>query len=491
MLDFFKHFGAVRSTNIQYRYCEENHDCESIINESVLVEFSDSKVANALITQGRIRIYKLEFEVKPKNESNTNHKRNEQVVVSSQAHTAPEDAPDNIMNALNDDCLGLIFEKLDLADVISVLNVCKRFKRIAKETFPSNIRRECVDIGRLVRTSDFYSVYHLFRVFGSSFMSVSFSCYDLDHGALNVVLRGMSRYCNNLNSLKLQGKLDDINHRTLTGMQPLLSNLKRLYIRGFGKIATFEHFVSACTQVEFLEIYTNLNVASIPSIRLPKLVKLRVHDTLHVIDELLDINPQIEELTVHYHLIKKRLAANKLKIPKLILNVMDHMLDPFERIYLKDLKNAEIHMKAEVADAIKANILPMTNITRLSHAGYDDYFDEDLLMETTQKLHNLNRLDVHLTKIQVITTDVLKRMLHNAKHLLELHISLRMNSLFVFEEKDYYDLLKVVKNRGNNKKLTIEIECKGILTGKRNIKCINFNMAPNWLNVSLIYRCFD
>lgn len=47
-----------------------------------------------------------------------------------------QDSPSHILNALDDDCLREIFERLILLDLCNVVNVCTRFSRLAKDALP-------------------------------------------------------------------------------------------------------------------------------------------------------------------------------------------------------------------------------------------------------------------------------------------------------------------------------------------------------------------
>lgn len=61
---------------------------------------------------------------------------------------APEtDSPNNILNALNDDCLRNIFERFEtLSMLCSISNVCVRFSEIAKQVFKSKYRHKLISI---------------------------------------------------------------------------------------------------------------------------------------------------------------------------------------------------------------------------------------------------------------------------------------------------------------------------------------------------------
>lgn len=65
-------------------------------------------------------------------------------VVNSLSPAPEPQSPQNILNALNDDCLRTIFESeiLDILDLCSAASVCKRFKRLANNVINTMYRHE-------------------------------------------------------------------------------------------------------------------------------------------------------------------------------------------------------------------------------------------------------------------------------------------------------------------------------------------------------------
>lgn len=172
-------------------------------------------------------------------------------------------------------------------------------------------------------------------------------------------------------------------------------------------------------------------------------------------------------------------------IRELTLLADKRKLTKIDRIHLKDRKGAEIHMTAPLSKGIKKKIFPMTNLTCLK-LEVNDFFDEHLLIELTQELHNLSRLQMNI-KMHTITTDLLKTMLKHAKQLQEFQIFLAPDTLLELDKTDYYDILSIVKSRKNNTKLIIRIECvPNILTGY-HIKYVHLNMVRKNLDIILKY----
>lgn len=472
-LNFFKKFGKVKSVNKRFRRCHQDHTCQRSVIVDVLIQFKNAKVANALIELGRIRVHNVELEVKPKNEPITNSFGIERMQISlvelmnASRALAPKNAHVSITDVLDDDCLGLIFEKLDLIDVVPISTVCKRFKRIAEYTFPSKIRSECIVLDELVSRSDLPSLKHFLRVFGSSVLSVSFNRLHLYKipDVVNILLKAIAKYCQNLRFFELNVGCARISDETMIDIHPFLVKLKSLRI-SFWRRGSIKRIISACTQLASLVIIDrsgtiDQNVTVLPAINFPNLIKLSI-DSDESVDTFLDLNPQMEEIQGTYSVIKNRLIANKmLNFRKLKLVAEKENLTEIGRFNFGHLTNMEIHTAADLSDLS----LPMKNITRL----------------------NLNVLD---TQENMFFLDILKAVLQKAKQLQELLIKFPLDRLLKLEKRNYHEILDIVKSRGNNTKLTIKIMCYASVKDYRfhHAKDYRFHMDPKWLKILVSYK---
>lgn len=509
--DFFERFGGIESTNIRIRTAGDLH--------YVLVQFKDAKVADDLIKQGQIMMNNIEFEIKPlyeirkpNDKSSINNSITEQMETSTLSEmnidslTLTQNSPNNIMNALFDDCLRLIFEKIyHPADFNSIANVCLRFKRIAKEIFPSKIRQRTISLDKLIfgHEISLLQIETFLRDFGWSVSSVYLSEYHLKNisNESNTLLRMMAKYCKNLEHLDLH--LTGVETQTLIDIHPLLSKLKylRIYLSHKLNFGPFTEFISACTQLETLKLTGwNINEYTLPAITFQKLINFEMTVPDFSIDAFLKLNPQIEELDTTYSLNVCRLAANKMpNIRKFILdNNNNNLFNELDSIHLRHIKHLEVHMSAELSASITNIIFPMKNIKELRLSVNNNIFDESLLIGLTRNLYNLKKLYIFLESTeQKITTNLFKKMLQNANQLSELQIYWANESFRHFDESDYYEILEIVKSRANHLKLIIEIVCQTTLFDPKvesfsghKTKLIRFDMDPKWLSVSVTYK-FD
>lgn len=98
--------------------------------------------------------------------------------------------------------------------------------------------------------------------------------------------------------------------------------------------------------------------------------------------------------------------------------------------------------------------------------------------------------------------DVIKQMLSQyGNQLSQLDIFCTDDFIFHFDEKDYYEISEIIKNRGSHMKLNIAVRCivskivyseldysPNITNWTRRAKCIRLNMDSKWLIVSVIYE---
>lgn len=101
----------------------------------VYVEFYESQSVGAALLKREIEIGNDVLEIKKTKRMFCNlWKKTEKINIDEILLQAPdESSPKNIVNTLNDDCLTEIFTYLSFQDQCSVLGVCVRFNRIAKQ----------------------------------------------------------------------------------------------------------------------------------------------------------------------------------------------------------------------------------------------------------------------------------------------------------------------------------------------------------------------
>lgn len=490
---YFEQFGEVESSNFSVglpatlRY--------------ILIQYKDARAVNKLLNQGRVRVSFIEFEVKPlrnirksvrEPDANTDlTKAMETLTLGTKSvkssRTQAENSPDNILNALNDDCLRAIFGKINrLADIVSISHVCKRFKQIGEDVFPWTIRRSRVRLNSLspkgARVTSL-QIENFLRAWGSSVLSLEVKKMS----GSNTLLKLMNNNCPNLTHLRIIN-VNDIRESTVTKIQPLLAKLKQLEI-DLSEVREFPPFyelISTCTQLETLEI-NNSSALPLPMMTFANLINFKMNASYRMIGEFLLLNPQLQSLDVAYSQgLGQFIESNLLSLQKINLSTYSDEMSENDSFHFRNLKHLQIHLFTDFTNSI-TNIFGMKNITTLS-LFVNDLFDENLMSELTRNLCNLNGLTLSLSQHRHpqnhITTHFLKKIIQNVHQLKRLQIHMVYDVLYHFDERDYYEVLNIVKGRAICVKLHILLTYSTLICRDvKKFKHIRFNAVPEWLAV--------
>lgn len=181
------------------------------------IEFEDDSVSHELISKGYMEIEDNKCEIK----SYEDYKRDSKQVsvtvlkldsaIGALLQPPEQDSCRHILNVLNDDCLREIFKKLHFSTLLSVVNVCVRFHRVAREAFSSKYKSKKIHIYDLAwdRAPTKSQVSNFLIEFGSSISSVSlmgralgrYTCFK-KYEDTHLYLRMISKYCNGLKELE-------------------------------------------------------------------------------------------------------------------------------------------------------------------------------------------------------------------------------------------------------------------------------------------------
>ena len=172
--------------------------------------------------------------------------------------TPPQRSDENILNVLNDDCLGEVFRRMDPWERVRMENVCKRFKRVAEKAFVSVYQKNNIWLshlnpnGNLIDEKASVSVYNkseiwrgrlnpdknltlteiekFLRRYGPSINWMTLYDRDNEHivDGLNSIFKLMAKYCPNIKKLHLL--MSDDNRTGVEEIRPLLSKLSDLVI---------------------------------------------------------------------------------------------------------------------------------------------------------------------------------------------------------------------------------------------------------------------
>lgn len=509
---FFEKYGEVESTR------------RGIFNGVgyVLVQFKEARVAADLVKKRRIEIDGCKFEIKVFNTHDSyvdsdlcaDHFTSGQTTDAGDNETSPLLQPpervssQNILNALDNDCLCLIFERIEhLADFHSISNVCNRFKEIAKTIFSLKIRRRKVDFchfffGNTILLSD---VEMFLRNFGSSIISLELSEFYFEEipNRSNVILKMINDYCTNLHRFTVG--ISGVENLTLIEIQPLLSRLKYLNVNqstlSDDQIA---HLVSACPEIEMLEYgdtprrkREEIVRISLPEITFRKLIEFKIHVGCTNLKEFLACNPQLEKVHgVESSSVCNFALQNMSKLKELTLTNDYDLITDGDRINPNHFNHLRVNMMYTILDGNMDDIYLIKSISELTLYLYTRW-DEDHLIRLFQNLKNLKKIWIlqGWFATHLITNAIIKNMLQCANNLSELQILGPIDCLLQdFDEIDYDDILKIVKSRNSHMKLKIRLcsqtqyfDC--IKDFKE--KLIILNRCPEWLTVERSYITFD
>lgn len=217
---------------------------------------------------------------------------------------APPDrnSPKNILNALNDDCLRLIFEKLHLSTLCSVSNVCVRFNTIASEIFQLKYKNKMIKFGDLGMTNPIKltQVENFLETFGSSIddLFIYPADFDFNEDLFNDITKMISKYCIGIKLLAMHGF--SVNNEIIIDLREMFSRLKYLNTK-FDHNRQFNDLIGACSQIEQLSItHINVNESISTEIMLPKLRSLSLVDYhCNYLESFLKFNQQLEEIYIY------------------------------------------------------------------------------------------------------------------------------------------------------------------------------------------------
>lgn len=436
-------------------------------------------------------------------------------------HQSGNEQPDqvsdaNIINALNDDCLRVIFWHLNLVDLTNAAEVCVRFNEHAKIAFKAKFTELEItraDFSRRIAKA-------VLRNFGKLIRSLKVESMALgpDHEALTLIHLHTSTA---LTELHLVDFKCCMNINLPNAVYALMSQVKQLtleYCRFHNKL---EALLAACNQLSALRIVGSRWNENAINRRFEQLKEAQFANNFMLTDfelnEFIELNPTLENLTIteNYELLSSNTIQSISKnLPHLVkLDFEQPSLDEDDSNFLKNadtlgqlnsLKSLTFHLN--YCDSALPLMRALANgnvpIEHLKLLGGSIHNDSVKFMSQLKKMNifELNDVDGLTNEMLVelamewpeiesfrFVTDIfhnitiagLKKCVKHAKKLANLTLDGELDSCTI-EVIDYEELLEMVKNRPEQVQLTIKIIDAG---GVVNVPVSILNENREWLAI--------
>lgn len=204
------------------------------------------------------------------------------------------ESKDNILNALNDDCLRELFETptLSIWDLVSLAHVCKRFKRIAKLAFKSTF----VDYERNFDGIELWRAREFFRTFGKSITSIDLT--ETEKASSDLIVRFMLEHCTKISKLGCEV----YEPQTIVAMRSAMATIENLYLICWTR--NFPALFDSHTVYPLKKLDLECIPGMLPAVHLPHLEHLHLEIRNCSADPIdtpfFEMNPQIKVLKLHF-----------------------------------------------------------------------------------------------------------------------------------------------------------------------------------------------
>lgn len=341
------------------------------------------------------------FKIEWKNSRKLDEGKNEENVTVF----APPDqeSPKNVLNALNDDCLRVLFNRpeIDMIDLAVLANTCKRFKTIATEA----ITKRTVDDHKQFDQTALWRMEVFFRTFGKQIKTVYL---DEIHGiGMDILSQIQLKHCTNVTKLTCSMYYE----QSRNALRRLLPQLHELTImRANEHISQLfdENAVCELKKLHFIEY----SILLLPRFRMPQLVDLRLDPadsprSFNSSDAFFSLNPQIEILSIG-HLINDfdyaRTLGQLVNIKELELDERGVYIDGISNavVQLGQLKTVRlrVHMGLDLLSFLKAlheSTIELENIAL--HFIYDGVVE--LFINSICRFKNITCLEIRCVRSSI------------------------------------------------------------------------------------------
>lgn len=339
--------------------------------------------------------------------------------------TPDAESPQNILNALNDDCLLMIFKQLDANAMCQVANVSKRFNITAKQAFRWKYGHQGHLLMKNLCDEQMQSLFRIdlcLRTFGPEMGALEITS-DLNINK-KVILRMCVEHCPNIEDLQFTGDkwaicMEYSFHSILPRLKKLSLNFPDMEI---------EDLLVGDWPLEVLSLSGNFDWGKI-IIKLPKLNQLHLEGrrslTEDVFKQCILMCPQIRKLVVNECTIKTSILdmlpthlpdCEELEFRRCNLATDGNAVNVCEWHRFKSLKALHLNWygkisKEEILKSLIAGEVPLKSLSiRIDDDNY--FLDHIIQLKHLEKIDfeckNTTAIDTHrlkdnLTKLSEIT----------------------------------------------------------------------------------------
>lgn len=343
---------------------------------------------------------------------------------AKELETPPDQhAPQNIMNALNDDCFRAILEHkiISIADLLAVGSTCKRLKNIVDDVTRHQLVKTPSLLEKFIENSNLWQIDDFLRIFGE--MSVSFNMSSKSRN-MYVIMHLIDEYCPNINKLACSV----FNCDKAIQFRPLFSRVKELHMT-IGTNIVLGEVLASNDHLERLTVQSNDLLLS--PVKLSKLTDLKLMfnalEDRECFAEFFTLNPQLHKLHLRgmYYLHDLQFRGRSLNLPHLEdLTLVGLTLEDQSA---SDRGNVECTLFDQMKNLKRLVIVPMDEVEPLLQAINKN--------QLSLKHLSVNALDVDtrlISQMKTIETLYIRagvrdnqmiQLVECLEHLVDLHIN--------------------------------------------------------------------
>lgn len=415
------------------------------------------------------------------------------------------------INKLNDDCLREVFKRLNIADLLSTADVCKRFREVAKDLIKPD---KYVDLEMNSTIS-----WPLLRLFGPEIESIKLNFnYYSDYGTdclLNRIAKLGSNPNSNLTNISITEW--EIERKFINRLKPIFSRITSLSIDEAAKNdKTVAEMLNVCTELKELKL-SSVYFGDISRIKFPKLETLIISDIPqlrdHMMDHFLTSHPRLKTLSMEWNttLTSKAVRNINSNIEKLeLLGCIQLSPNLDELNGLKSLKSLSLYGQVGWSNNEKQNAITSLAKKELPIEELHLFcFDLDEILNGIKFMKHLKKIT--LTSGEVDDNDQLVEIvkahpqlksiildsfgedigIERIKYMIKLapeleHFELDGENFLIIDSKDFESIHALVRNRPNKTKLMLVLSGE---TCKLEVPEILQKKSREWLEINVDSWC--